>query len=159
MRRLLIAAAAVALAGPALAEPVFTPDMDDDIVRAVPPAGEIEAMGETMDRVLGAVLDVPIGPIVDAVEAADPDARRHRRSHSRDRTLRDMASRDDPYFEERLRDSVYGVTAGMGAVAEQVAIVAPAMRRALGQMERDMDRAIRDARERRERGEDRRGRR
>ena len=159
MRRFLIAAAAIALAGPATAQEVFTPEMDRDIAQAIPPAEEVEAMGETMDRVLGAFLDIPIGPIVDAVEAADPDARRARRHHPRDRTLRDMASRDDPYFEDRMRDSIHGVTAGMGAMMEQIAVLAPVMRRSLGEMERNVAEAMRDRERRRERGEDRRDRR
>ena len=159
MRRFSIAAAALALAAPAAAQQVFTPEMDRDIARAVPRAEEVEAIGIAIDRVLGAFLDMPIGPIIDAVEAADPDRRRYRRYDRRDRTLRDMAERDDPYFEERMRDSVRGVTANMGVMMEQIAILAPEMRRALGRMEQDVDRAIRDARERREREEDRRGRR
>ena len=162
MRRFLIAAAAIAVAGPATAQEVFTPEMDRDIAAAIPPAEEVEAMGETMDRVLGAFLDIPIGPIVDAVEAADPDARRSRR-HPRDRTLRDMASRDDPYFEERMRDSIHGVAAGMGAMMEQIAVIAPVMRRSLGEMERNVSEAMRDHERRREdrrdRSEDRRERR
>ena len=148
MRRILIAAAALSLTGPAAAQQVFTPELDEEIDRAIPRAEQVEAAGETIDRVVGAVLDVPIGPIVDAVEAADPDSR-HRRRGPRDRTLRDMASRDDPHFEDRLRDSIHGVTVGMGAAMEQVAILAPVLRRSLADMERGIAEAMRDHRARR----------
>jgi hypothetical protein len=159
MRKLLIGLAALSLAGPASAQQVFTPEMDDELVRAIPPAEEVEQVGEAMDRVAGAVLNVPIGPLVDAIDAANPERRRSRRQYPRERTLGDLASRDDPYFEDRLRDSIYGVTANMGVMMEQIAIATPAMRRALGEMERSVDRAIRDAEIRREHDKDRRYRR
>jgi hypothetical protein len=148
MYKLMIGAAFLALAGPASAQRVFTPDMDRDLVRAIPPAEEVEEIGATIDRVAGAVLDVPIGPLVDAIEAADPEARRYRRG-PRERTLGDMARRDDPDFDDRLHDSIYAVTADMGATMERIAIAAPAMRRALGEMERSIDRAMRDSEMRR----------
>ena len=141
MRKLLIAAAAVAFAAPSAAaapDPVFDEEMDREIARAIPPAAEVERMAPVMDRVVGAVLDVDVGPIVDAV---DPYGR-HRRYDRRGRTIGDLASRDDPYFEERVRSSIYGVTANMGRVMETVAVVAPALRRSLHQIERDIEDAI-----------------
>ena len=158
MRRFLVATAAIALAGPTAAEPVFTPDMDEEMVRSVPRAEEIEAMGVVLDRVVGAVLDMPVGPLVDAIDAADPEGRRHRRYGRHDR-VRDVAGQNDPYFEERLRDDIRGVTVGMGVLADQVAVLAPVLRRSLAEVERDVAEAMRDHRERREREEDRRERR
>ena len=159
MRRMMIAAAGLALAAPAAGQEIFTPEMDRDIARAIPPAEQFEAMGVVLDRVLGAFLDIPIGPLIDAVEAVDPDARRNRQSDRRDRTLREMAGRDDPHFEERMRDSVRAVSGNMGSVMQQVAIMAPIMRRSLGDMERNVAEAIREGRERREREMERRERR
>ena len=155
MRRFLIGVAALAIAGPATAQPAKPPvdPRDREIVRSIPHPAEIEAMGETMDRVVGAVLDVPIGPLVDAIDAADPEGRKYRPRHRRDETIGDVAGRDDPYFEERLRDQIHGVTVGMGVMAEQLAVMAPEMRRAIERATDDIDRAVRDARERRERGE------
>jgi hypothetical protein len=153
MRRFLIGVAAIAAAGPAAAHPAQPPvdPRDRELVRSIPHPAEIEAVGETMDRVVGAVLDVPIGPLVDAIDAADPEGRKYRRQHRRDETIGDLAGRDDPYFEERLRDQIHGVTAGMGVMAEQLAVIAPEMRRALERAGHDIDRAIRESRERRER--------
>lgn len=147
MRRLLIGIAALAIAGPASAEPVFTPEMDKDIARAIPPAEEVEAAAETVDAVAGAVLDVPIGPLVDAIERADPYRRGGRRG-PHERTVGDLARRDDPYFEERLRESIYRVTADMAVTMQQVALAAPEMRRALADIERSVERARAEARAR-----------
>lgn len=146
MRRLLIGVAALALAGPAGAQ-VFTPDLDKDLVRAVPPAEEVEEVGRTVDSVAGAVLDVPIGPVVEAIERIDP-YRRAGRHGPRERTLGDLASRDDPYFEERLRDSIHRVTADMAVTMDAVALAAPEMRRALAEIERSVERARTEARTR-----------
>ena len=159
--RLILAgvAAAFTLAGPASAQRVFTPEAEEDLVRAIPPAAEVEAVAATMDRVLGAVLDMPIGPLVDAIDAADPEGRRDRRRYPSDATVGDMASRDDPHFEERLRDSLQRNSANMGRAMEQIAIAAPALRRALGEVERSVERSIDESRERIEQGRDRRDRR
>lgn len=144
MRNILIATAALALAGPAAAQaPIFTPEMDDDIQRSIPHPGEVAEMGVVLDQVVGAVLDVPIGPIVQAV---DPYGRGRYR---RDDTLRDMAESSDPYFEDRLRDDIYGVTAGMGAMAGAVAAMAPALRQTLAVLERSVSDAVRESRARR----------
>ena len=154
MRSLLIGVAALALAGPVAAHPEEPADpRDRELVRAIPQAADVEAVGETMDRVVGAVMNIPIGPLVDAIEAADPRAPRDRRRYRRDETVGDVASDGDPHFEERLRDQIHGVTVGMGVMAEQLAVVAPEMRRAIERASDDIDRAVREGRERRERGE------
>jgi hypothetical protein len=151
MRRILIGAAALALAGPAAAHPAHPTDpRDREIVRSIPHPAEVEAVGRSVDRVVGALLDVPIGPLADAIDAADPRRRSDRRPHRRDETLGDLAADGDPYFEERLSDQIRGVTAGMGVMAEQLAVMAPEMRRAIERAGHDIERAIDDARDARE---------
>jgi hypothetical protein len=147
MRRILIGLAALAVAGPAAAHPKD----DAEIARAIPHSADVEAAGDAVDRVVGALLAVPVGPLVDAIDAADPAGARYRQPHSRDETLGDIAGQGDPYFEERLHDEIRGVTAGVGVMAEQLAVVAPEMRRALERMEEDVARAVDTARARRER--------
>jgi hypothetical protein len=143
MRKLIFAASALALAAPVAAQsPVFHDALDEAIVAAIPPAEQVDEIAFAMDRVLGAVLDVDVGPIVDAV---DP-YRRHRGYHRGERTVRDMAGRDDPYFEDRLRHSLYGVTANMAGMMEALAVVAPVMRRSLADLERNVGEAMRDRR-------------
>lgn len=157
MRRIVIAAASVcALASPAAAQEIFTPEAGADVARAIPPAAEVEAMGDAVDQVVGAVMNMPVGPIVDAIDAADPNGRRDRRSYPSDATVGDMAGRDDPYFEDRLRDSIQRNSVNMGRAMEQIAIAAPALRRALGEVERSVERSIDESRERYEAGRERR---
>ena len=57
----------------------------------------------------------------------------------------------DPYLRDRVRNSVDDVAIGMGDVMAQVAVVAPALRRSLADLERNLDRAIYDARRGRDR--------
>jgi hypothetical protein len=151
MRSILIGVAALALASPVGAHPEPSNPRDRELVRAIPDAAEVEAMGETMDRVVGAVMAIPVGPLVDAIDAADPNGRRDRGRYGRNETVGDVASNGDPHFEERLRDQIRGVTIGMGVMAEQLAVVAPEMRRAIERAEQDIERAVREGRDRRDR--------
>lgn len=137
MRHLLLAASlsALAFAAPAAAQSV-PPEMDEDIVRAIPSPHEVERTARVLERVADAVLDVPVGGVVEAI---DP-TRRVRP----DETLGDLARRDDPYARERIRDSIGGLTVGMNEMMTQVAILAPVLRRSLADLERNLDRAMRD---------------
>ena len=143
--RTLILAAAAALALPAAASaqssPTFPEEMDDDIARSLPHPAEVEAMADVAGRAAEAVLDVPIGGVIQAI---DPRRRVHR-----DDTIADVSR--DPYLRDRVRNSVDDVAIGMGDVMAQVAVVAPARRRSLADLERKLDRAIYDARRGRDR--------
>ena len=119
MRILLTAAAAAFIAIPASAQPPR-------------PSEQIEAYAPAIDRMTDAFLGLDVGPVLDA---ADPY-----RPHY-DRTLRDLARRDDPRFERRLRASIYGTAAGLGRMADAFAAAAPAMRNAIAEMELSMARA------------------
>ena len=81
-----------------------------------------------------ALLDLDVGPILDA---ADPYRPHHHR-----RTLRDMARRDDPDFERRMHATIYGTAATMGRAADAFAAAEPALRRAMTQFQRDMAAAM-----------------
>lgn len=139
MRKLIIAAGALAFAAPALAQNYPDP-RDEDLVRALPHPGEIEAMGDTVGAVAEAILDTPVGPIREAIEG------RRLSRREREETLGDVASRDDPYARERVRDEVAIATAGLGAAAEQLAVVAPVLRRSIEDAARRMEDAIADRR-------------
>ena len=134
MRKLIIAASILACAAPVAAQSYPDPH-DDDIVRALPHPGEVEELGDTVGRVADAIMDVPVGPIADAV---DP----YHRGRHRDETLGDIARRDDPYARERMRDEIGAATVGLSAALEQIAIVTPALRRSLEDATRRMEDAI-----------------
>lgn len=138
MRKLLIAAAAIAVAAPAAAHsPVRHPD-DEELVRNLPSPREAEEIGRVMGDVADAMLDVPVGPLVDAV---DPGRRMSR--NERDRTLGDLATRDDPYARERIRRSADEISAGMGDMVSQMAVLAPVLRQTMEDVERRVDDAVR----------------
>lgn len=148
MRKLIIAMTALAAAAPLAAQPNPHP-RDRDIVGALPHPGEIDAIGRTMGDVTDAILDVDIGPVVDAVEGRRHDPRRHRE------TLGDIASRDDPYARERIRDDIGLATVGLGAAMEQLAVLTPVFRRSIEDAARRMEDAIARGRRGRDRDYDR----
>jgi hypothetical protein len=144
MHKLIIAAAATAFAGPAFAQSAGD-RLADDIARAVPPAEEVEAMAPALDASVGALMNVDVGPILDA---ADP--MRRRPGYGRPgRTVGALAGRDDPYFEERVRSSIYGATADMSRMMGAFAAAAPALAQSIRQVERAMETAIDDYHRRR----------
>jgi len=152
MHKLLTALAAAALAMPAAGQAPAPDPLEDErdrswvhaaddpaaaIARVIPPAGQVEAMAPALDRMLGALLHVDVGPILDA---ADP-WRRGPDYGRPGRTLSDLARRDDPYFEERLRGSIYGATSDMARMMDGFAAAAPGIARAAREMERAIDAA------------------
>lgn len=143
MRRLILAASLLAFAAPAYAQSssTFPEDMDEDIVRSLPHPGEVEAMAGTAGAAAEAILDVPVGGLVRAI---DPSRRVHR-----DGTLEDVMGDGDPYLRQRIRNSTTDLAAGMSDIVAQMAVIAPELRRSLAGLEHSLDRSIRDARERR----------
>jgi hypothetical protein len=139
LRKFLITVAVLAIAAPAAAQQAADTAVDEEIVRNLPSQEEFDRMGDAMGRIVGALLNIPVGPIVEAV---DPGRRLSRAE--RERTLGQMATRDDPHFEERMRGSVGAVTSNMSTMVRQLAVATPALRRALEQVQRDVAAATRD---------------
>jgi hypothetical protein len=138
---LIIAASMLAFAEPAAyaqSSPTFPQEMDEEIVRSLPHPGDLKDMAHDVGSAAEAILDVPVGNVVRAI---DP-TRRVRR----DATLGEVAGRDDPYLRDRVRDSVDGLAAGMGDMMAQIAVVAPALRSSLAHLERNLEQAMRDSR-------------
>jgi hypothetical protein len=137
--RKLIFATAFAIALPAVASaqpsPTFPEEMDADIVESLPHPYDVEEAGDRLGQAVGAILDVPIGGVVQAI---DPAARARR-----DDTLGDVAGRDDPDFEARIEDDVRGMTLKTADLMRQLSVVAPALRRSLADLERNLGTAIR----------------
>lgn len=146
MRRFLIAGAAlIVVAAPALAQPPayeppsYEEDWDDaDVAVAVDPR-EVARMAHVMDRLVGAVMDLPIGPIVVAVDPLG------RSGYHPGATVRDMATRDDPYAEARIRAGIHGASRGIGAMSEALQRMMPALRRSFDEVSRSIEQAIDEA--------------
>lgn len=151
MRKFLIAAAAFAVAAPALAQPPAAqgpgnqgaataplPDpRDEEMRRNLPDPAELKAMGEVAARAMEAMMDVPIGPLREAVEGRKLSRR------EREETIGDVARRDDPQFKERMRDQMAGATVAMGAMMEQMVTIAPVLRNTLEDVARRTEEAAR----------------
>jgi hypothetical protein len=128
MRNILIIAALATLAAAPSAAQTRADRARADQVRGAHEV--IDRTAPAIDRATGAMLDLDVGPLLDA---ADPYGRR-----GRHRTLRDIAGRDDPRFERRLRASIYGTAAGLDRMVDALAAAEPALRRSM----RDMEAAI-----------------
>ena len=147
MKKLLTAlAASTLLAAPAAAhDPAVDAEIEARVAASLPSGREIEAIAPVLDRSVDAMLELDVGPLLDA---ADPYARRP--GYGRPgRTLRRMGRRNDPYFEARLRDSIYGSTAELGRMMDSIAVAAPAFTRSLLEMQRGIEAAVDDYHRRR----------
>ena len=132
MRPMLIAFAAAAF----IAAPAAAQDREADSIRGA--AGAIHEAAPAIDRAADAMLNLDIGPVLDAARPYGPPIRHHR-------TLREMAHRNDPYFEQHMRESIYGSSARASRVLDALAASEPALRQSLYQMEANMRAAMRGA--------------
>ena len=126
MRNILIAAALATLA----AAPSAAQTRADQVRGA---HEVIDRTAPAIDRATGAMLDLDVGPLLDAADPYGP--------RGRHRTLRDIAGRDDPRFERRLRASIYGTADRLSRTIDAFAAAEPALRRSV----RDMEDAIKGA--------------
>lgn len=134
MRKLLIVALVGTFAAPLVAQPVRSDELGEDIVRSLPHPYDVEDAGGKLGAAVGAILDVPIGGVVQAI---DPAARVDPRE-----TIGDVAGRGDPEFEARMQDEVAGLSVKAADMVRGLAAAAPVLDRSLAQLERDLDRAL-----------------
>ncbi|MBX3561086.1 MAG: hypothetical protein KF780_04665 [Sphingomonas sp.] len=133
--------AALLAVSPAAAHPAD----DEDSARLLPSSRDVAAMAPAIDRMVGVLLDVDVGPIVDA---ADPYAR-HPGYGLPGRSLGALGRSRDPDFDRRWRGALYGGTARLGAMMDSLAAAAPALRRSLREAENGIAAAIGEYRARR----------
>ncbi len=139
-RPLIACIAAVLAATPVAAQP-----QDEEVARPLPSSRDVAAMAPALDRMMGALLDVDVGPMLDAV---DPYGR-HSGYGRPGRSLGAMGRRGDPEFDRRWRGALYGSTAQLGAMMDSLAAAAPALRRSLREAENGIAAAVGDYRARR----------
>lgn len=110
MRLVLAAALLAATSSPAFAEPRHAPHVSPDQAAAALQNPLIQEAGaRTLAQLVGIVLDTRIGAAAPLV-APDADVRPND-------TLRDLAQRDDPRFEEHLYEGTRHALGKAGAVA------------------------------------------
>jgi hypothetical protein len=146
MRKFLIAAAVLTVAAPAFAQQPASSaaaatapldPRDEELRRNLPDPAELKAMGEVAARAMEAMMDVPIGPLREAVEGRKLSRR------ERQETLGDVARRDDPEFKERMRDQMGVASVAMAALMEQMVTIAPVLRNTLEDVARRTEEAAR----------------
>ena len=125
MRKLILTATLLAAGAPLAAQPARHAPL--------PPPGAIEQMGDRVSGLADAIMDVDVGPVVDAVNPG----RRHR-----ERTLGDYATRRDPYARERMHDSIARTSARVNATMRELAIMAPMMMRSFEDARRRLKAAM-----------------
>ncbi len=117
-------------------------DRDDDIAdfadRVDDPMVQ-DGVSDSIERMAGAMMNVRVGPLAEAIERARPGTvdRRIRR----DSTVGDLAGRDADYLPERLGDQSREMMGMMGGFARAMATMMPEFER----MSRDMEESFRTA--------------
>jgi hypothetical protein len=79
---------------------------------------------------MAALLDMPLDGVAKAMEPFDPRKAREMRG----RTMRDLATRDDPDFEERIQDGTRAAVGSAGALASAMAVMLPELERTAERM-------------------------
>lgn len=142
MSRALLALPLLALTLPA---PALAQDGDDELIRTAKQLQDPRAqdtLAAVLSAMVGAMLDAPIGGIVNAVAKADPTG--STREVDPDMSVADMASRDDPDFAENLDADIRGGTRMAGAMAGAMADLLPQ----LTMLARDIEERVEVARDR-----------
>ncbi len=131
MRNALIALSVLSIATPAFAATPSKTTRDaeamaerlNDPVMQAAVAGGLQGM-------LGAVLDMRIDGVAKALEPLN----RGRPLPMKGRTLRELAERDDPYFDEKLKDGSRAAVGSAAAMASAFAAAMPELERAMARM-------------------------
>lgn len=139
MRKFIFTAVALLVAAPALAQPAYEDDRDPPRDEIAIDAADVARMGRAMERMVGALMDLPVGGIAAAIDPLG------RGGVHPDDTVRDLAERDDPYAEQRIRAGIRGTASGIGAMSEALARMMPVLRRSIDDIRRSVDAAMDEA--------------
>jgi hypothetical protein len=136
MRRVALAILALSVAAPALAAPSRA---QRDLEKASDMLGNPvtqNAMAGAMGAMLGALLDMRVDGIAKALEPLNGG----RKLHLKGNTVRDIAMRDDPHFEDKMEDGTKAMVGGLGALAGALAQAMPQLEDAMAKAGDAMDR-------------------
>ncbi len=89
-----------------------------------------DAMAGALSAMMDAVLDIRVDGMAKALEPLN----KGRRIDTHGRTVREMAERHDPHFEDRMEDRTRAGVAGMGALASALAVMLPQLEDAARKM-------------------------
>jgi hypothetical protein len=135
MRSALLAVFALAFASPALATVSAAPsesqhDMQVMADKFNDPVAQ-EAMSNAFGSMLSALMDMRIDGIAKALEPMNGG----KKIKMHGRTLRELASRDDPNFERKMQGGTRAMVGSMGAMMSAFAQIMPQMEEAMKKME------------------------
>ncbi len=92
--------------------------------------GTQAAMSGTIAAMMGALMDIRIDGIAKALEPLNNG----RKINTHGRTVREMAEREDPHFQDKMTDRTRAGVAGMGALASALAVMMPQLEEAARKM-------------------------
>jgi hypothetical protein len=134
MRSVLIAVSLLAMSSPALAS---------ESSRSVEKAAAVlndpatqNAMAGGFAALLGAMLDIRVDGIAKALEPMN----KGKPIKMKGNTLREIAQREEPKFEQKMQNGTRTAVAGMGAMASAMAVMLPQLEEAMGKMGDVLDR-------------------
>jgi TolA-binding protein len=139
LRSVLLGSIALALSTPAMASDApskTTQDAQDMAEKMNNPAVQ-SAMVSGLDGMLAALLDMRIDGIAKALEPLNGG----KKLKMKGRTVREMAERDDPRFEQKMQGNTRAMASGMGALASALAAAMPQLEAAMDKMDDAMDKA------------------
>jgi hypothetical protein len=95
-----------------------------------------DAMVKGIDGLLGAMLDMRIDGLAKALEPLNNG----KKIKIKDKTIREMAERDDPRFEEKMHKGTKAMASGMGALASAMATMLPQLEAAMDKIDDEVER-------------------
>jgi hypothetical protein len=136
MRLVLFSVLAFAFATPAIAAPSEGQrDMEAMAEKLNDPSTQ-SAMAGAFGAMMGALLDVRVDGIAKALEPMNGG----KRIKMKGNTVREIASRKDPRFEQKLEGGSRAMIGGMGALASAMAVMMPQLEEAMSKVGDAMDR-------------------
>ncbi len=129
MRKALLALSLISVATPALAQSETQRDAEKMADVLNNPATQDMAAG-AVGAMMDAILDMRIDGIAKAIEPLN----KGKTSALPDRTVRDLAKRDNPEFEEKMQSGTRQAVGSIGALASALAVAMPEFERAMKRM-------------------------
>ena len=131
MRKAVVAVLALSFAAPVVAAPSKAQsDMEAMAAKLQRPETQ-DAMSGALMAMLGAFMDMRVDGIAKALEPMNGG----KPIKMKGRTIREMAERSDPHFEQKLEGGSRAMVASAGAMAGALAAAMPELERALEKVE------------------------
>jgi hypothetical protein len=135
MRSALLPILALTFATPAMAAPSEAQNDINRVAERLNDPATQSAMSGALTAMIGALLDMRIDGVAKALEPMN----RGKSFKLKGRTIREIASRDDPHFDQKLAGGSRAMVGGAGAMASAMATMLPEIEQALAKVSQAMD--------------------